>query len=240
MLIDQSSRHFGTLLHFVRHYGIRHNGIRHSETNPIILLWTSGRNVFEGRPSTVWQPFSPIFRAGPGDEAKPVYHTLLSVFERDTPNLQAVNARGWECGCCRHTTGKRWAWEQTMLGNLRFYLAVLNWVTILALLSDPEEIYDQHRQLNTHLQSNIRRPCRQGRGCCALIAVLRHLRLKNAPLCSLVGSGEWRRPPLVGWRKFLREGKEFVGILMHCWGIQNWVINVVLRYVTSCGHYHSV
>ena len=65
----------------------------------------------------------------------------------DTPNLQAVNARGWECGCCRHTTGKQWAWEQTMLPNLRFYLAVLNWVTILALLSDPEEIYDQHRQL---------------------------------------------------------------------------------------------
>ena len=28
--IDQSIRHFGTLLHFVRHYGIRHSGIRHS------------------------------------------------------------------------------------------------------------------------------------------------------------------------------------------------------------------
>ena len=31
MLIDQSIRHFGTLLHFVRHYGIRHAG-----TNPLV------------------------------------------------------------------------------------------------------------------------------------------------------------------------------------------------------------
>ena len=53
----------------------------------------------------------------------------------------------------------------------------------------------------------------QGRGCCALIVVLRHMILKNAPLCSLVGRGEWRRPPLVGWRTFLKEGREFVGIL---------------------------
>ena len=53
----------------------------------------------------------------------------------------------------------------------------------------------------------------QGRGCCALIAVRQHMRRKNAPLCSLVGSGEWRRPTLGGWKKFLREGKEFVGIL---------------------------
>ena len=34
MLIDQSIKHFGTLLHFVRHYGIRHYGIRHSGTHP--------------------------------------------------------------------------------------------------------------------------------------------------------------------------------------------------------------
>ena len=39
------------------------------------------------------------------------------------------------------------------------------------------------------------------------------MRLKNAPLCSFVGSDELRSPPLVGWRKFLREGKEFDGIL---------------------------
>ena len=35
MLIDQSIRHFGTLLHFVRHCGIRHYGIRHSGMNPL-------------------------------------------------------------------------------------------------------------------------------------------------------------------------------------------------------------
>ena len=34
MLIDQSIWHFGTFLHFVRHYGIRHNGIKHSGMNP--------------------------------------------------------------------------------------------------------------------------------------------------------------------------------------------------------------
>ena len=33
MLIDQSIRYFGTLLHFVRHYGIRRNEIRYSGTN---------------------------------------------------------------------------------------------------------------------------------------------------------------------------------------------------------------
>jgi len=35
MLINKRIRHFGTLPHFVRHYGIRHSGIRHSGTNPV-------------------------------------------------------------------------------------------------------------------------------------------------------------------------------------------------------------
>ena len=64
-------------------------------------------------------------------------------------------------------------------------------------------------QIDTHIYNQIF----TGRGCCALIVILRHMILKNAPLCSLIGRGEWRRPPLVGWRKFLREGREFVGIL---------------------------
>ena len=61
-------------------------------------------------------------------------------------------------------------------------------------------------------------------------------RRKSAPLCSLVGSGEWRRPTLVGWKKFLRERKEFVGILTTV--LVGMVINV--GFVTSAQSVQAV
>ena len=102
-LIDQSIKHFGTLPHFVRHYGIRHSG--------------SGTNPFQGRKSLQILQFVKVFSAKFGDVA-PFGMAQVSNPRKFSPRkLYFTNSREFsplKVFCYMvHLTNLLWQWMES-------------------------------------------------------------------------------------------------------------------------------